>query len=116
MKLQIERLIVWPKKEGFDPREIEFKPNCVNVLSGDSRTGKSAVVAIIDYCLGSHDCSVPGGKVRENASWFGIVISTADGRHLLAREILMQSGKRRAISSSSHLNRTSPFQRQLKRT
>ena len=85
MKLQIERLIVWPKKEGFDPREIEFKPNCVNVLSGDSRTGKSAVVAIIDYCLGSHDCSVPGGKVRENASWFGIVISTADGRHLLAR-------------------------------
>ena len=32
MKLQIERLIVWPKKEGFDPREIEFKPNCVNVL------------------------------------------------------------------------------------
>ena len=21
MKLQIERLIVWPKKEGFDPRE-----------------------------------------------------------------------------------------------
>lgn len=85
MKLQIERLIVWPKKDGFDPREIEFKPNCVNVLSGDSRTGKSAVVAIIDYCLGSHDCSVPGGKVRENASWFGIVISTADGRHLLAR-------------------------------
>lgn len=85
MKFQIERLIVWPKKEGFDPREIEFQPNCVNVLSGDSRTGKSAVVAIIDYCLGSHDCSVPGGKVRENASWFGIVVSTAEGRLLLAR-------------------------------
>lgn len=85
MNFQIERLIVWPKKEGFVPREIEFKPNCVNVLSGDSRTGKSAVVAIIDYCLGSHDCSVPGGKVRENASWYGIVVTTAEGRLLLAR-------------------------------
>lgn len=85
MKFQIERLVVWPKKEGFDPQEIEFLPNCVNVLSGDSRTGKSAVVAIIDYCLGSHDCSVPGGKVRENASWYGIVVTTAEGRLLLAR-------------------------------
>ena len=48
MDFQIERLIIWPKKEGFDPKEVEFKKNCVNVLSGDSRTGKSAVVSIID--------------------------------------------------------------------
>lgn len=85
MNFQIERLIVWPKKTEFAPREIAFKQNCVNVLSGDSRTGKSAVVAIIDYCLGSHDCSVPGGKVRENASWYGIVVMTSEGRLLLAR-------------------------------
>lgn len=85
MNFQIERLIVWPNKDGFEPREIEFKLNCLNVLSGDSRTGKSALVAIIDYCLGAHDCSVPGGKVRENASWFGIVVKTDNGRLLLAR-------------------------------
>lgn len=85
MNFQIERLIVWPKKAEFAPREIAFKTNCVNVLSGDSRTGKSAVVAIIDYCLGSHDCSVPGGKVRENSSWYGIVVTTGEGRLLLAR-------------------------------
>lgn len=85
MDFQIERLIVWPKKEDFEPREVVFKKNCVNVLSGDSRTGKSAVVSIIDYCLGSHDFSVPGGKVRENAAWFGIVVVIGNERMLLAR-------------------------------
>ena len=85
MDFQIERLIIWPKKEGLDPKEVEFKKNCVNVLSGDSRTGKSAVVSIIDYCLGSHDFSVPGGKVRENASWFGLVVIIGEDRLLLAR-------------------------------
>lgn len=85
MKLQIERLIVWPKKEGETRNEIRFELDCVNVLSGESRTGKSAVASIIDYCLGSSDCNVPIGRVRENVEWFGIVVVTDAGRLLLAR-------------------------------
>lgn len=86
MKLQIERLIVWSKHDIPKRNEIAFKPECVNVLSGESRTGKSAVSSIIDYCLGSRDCEVPIGRVRENVSWYGIVIDTDVGRYLLARE------------------------------
>lgn len=85
MNLQIERLIVWPKADGFKRNEIKFKLDCVNVLSGESRTGKSAVSSIIDYCLGSSDCNIPIGRVRENVSWFGIVVVMDSGRWLLAR-------------------------------
>lgn len=87
MQFQIEKIIVWPiDSERFPrPREVEFKLNCVNVISGESRTGKSAIVAIIDYCLGSDECTIPGGKVRDNASWFGVIAAHAGGRLLLAR-------------------------------
>lgn len=74
MNLQIERLIVWPKADGFKRNEIKFKLDCVNVLSGESRTGKSAVSSIIDYCLGSSDCNIPiaasGKMCRGLASWW----------------------------------------------
>lgn len=85
MYLQIERLIVWPKSDKFGPNQVEFKLNCVNVLSGESRTGKSAISSIIDYCLGSRDCMIPIGRVRDNASWYGIVAMVEDKRYLFAR-------------------------------
>lgn len=86
MKLQIERLIVWSKHNKPKRNDVIFKPDCLNIISGESRTGKSAVSSIIDYCLGSKDCEVPIGRVRENVSWYGLVISTERGRFLIARE------------------------------
>lgn len=52
-------------------RDIELVPGAVNVISGDSYTGKSALLEIIDYCLGANDCHIPG-IVREATSWVGI--------------------------------------------
>jgi hypothetical protein len=57
----------------------------VNVISGASKTGKSAVIPIIDYCLASGKCSIPVGTIREACSWFGVVIDTMEGQLLLAR-------------------------------
>ena len=38
---------------------IELRENDVSILTGSSGTGKSAVVAAIDYCLGSKSCKLP---------------------------------------------------------
>ncbi|WP_245291687.1 DUF3732 domain-containing protein [Methylosinus sp. R-45379] len=57
----------------------------VNVISGASKTGKSAVIPIIDYCLASGKCGIPVGTIRTACSWFGIVIETMEGQKLLAR-------------------------------
>lgn len=84
MHFQILKLVLW-SKAGHPPRVVEFEPGMVNVISGASKTGKSAVIPIIDYCLASGKCSIPVGVIREACSWFGIVIDTLDGQKLLAR-------------------------------
>lgn len=85
MQLQILEVILWPKNAGHEPRRVPFKPGIVNVISGASKRGKSSVIPIVDYCLGSRLCNIPAGKIRESCSWFGIRISTSEGEKLLAR-------------------------------
>jgi len=40
-------------------RTIAFDPDKVNVITGASGTGKSAIIEAIDYCLGSSKCDLP---------------------------------------------------------
>lgn len=84
MYFQLRKLILWPRTDE-KPRELDFVPGVVNVISGASKTGKSAVIPIIDYCLAADKCAIPVGVIRENCSWFGIVIDTVEGQKLLAR-------------------------------
>lgn len=84
MYFQVRKLILWSRKIA-DRRIVTFEPGKVNVISGASKTGKSAVIPIIDYCLGSDKCAIPVGVIRDACSWFGIVIETAEGQKLLAR-------------------------------
>ncbi len=84
MYFQIRQVILWPKNGGV-PRVVEFSPGMVNVISGASKTGKSSVIPIIDYCLGSDKCSIPVGVIRESCSWFGVLMDTEEGQKLLAR-------------------------------
>lgn len=84
MYFQLRKLILWPRHDG-QPRIVDFHPGVVNVISGASKTGKSAVIPIIDYCLAADKCAIPVGVIRENCSWFGVVIDTVEGQKLLAR-------------------------------
>ena len=84
MYFQISKLILW-SKNGRGNRNVEFKPRMVNVITGASKTGKSAIVPIVDYCLGSGKCAIPVGVIRDACSWFGVVIQTVEGEKLFAR-------------------------------
>ncbi|WP_175927500.1 DUF3732 domain-containing protein [Burkholderia cepacia] len=86
MYFQIRGIVLWPRNDKFQPRTLKFELGKVNVISGASRTGKSAVIPIIDYCLGSSTCSIPVNTIRKYCEWFGIVIATAEGEKLLARK------------------------------
>ncbi|EAO6780595.1 MULTISPECIES: DUF3732 domain-containing protein [Enterobacteriaceae] len=86
MYFQIRGIILWPRNKKFKPRTIRFELGKVNVISGASRTGKSAVIPIIDYCLGSNSCSIPVNTIRRYCEWFGIVVATEQGEKLLARK------------------------------
>jgi hypothetical protein len=87
MNLQLLKLVIWPKSDKFAPRVVEFKPGKVNVITGSSRTGKSAIIPIIDYCLASSDCFIPIDTIRDYAAWYGIVVQTESEQILLSRMV-----------------------------
>lgn len=87
MNFQLLKLIIWPKSTSFAPRVVNFKPGVLNVITGASRTGKSAIIPIIDYCLASSDCFIPIDTIRDNASWYGVVFQTDSEQILLSRAV-----------------------------
>lgn len=68
-------------------RTLNIEPGRANIISGDSRTGKSAVLDIVNYCFGSKECNVPEGIVRRNVSWFGLLLQTKKGQAFVARQV-----------------------------
>lgn len=64
---------------------VEFKTG-VNVITGRSSTGKSALIEIFDYCFGSSDYTVPAGIITENAKLYFSVLHMRESILILARE------------------------------
>jgi len=85
MQFQLKEIVLWPKKSHLPPRRLMFQSGAVNVITGASRTGKSAIIPIIDYCLGANSCSIPVQTIRDACSWFGVIVRTDQGEKLFAR-------------------------------
>ena len=85
MKLALLKIILWPKQPELPPRVIPFLPDKINVITGESATGKSSLTAIIDYCLGSGKCAIPVGLIRDVTEWFGLHIKLANTEMIVAR-------------------------------
>jgi len=86
MKFSINSLLLWPKHKELVYRQVKFSSNGVNIITGASRTGKSAIIPIIDYCLGSGECTIPVGIIRDTCSWFGVLFDLKDEQMLLCRK------------------------------
>lgn len=64
---------------------VSFGPG-VNVVTGKSSTGKSALIEIFDYCFGSSDFTVPEGVITEHADTYFTVICLNRTNLVLARK------------------------------
>ncbi|MGE5483617.1 MAG: DUF3732 domain-containing protein [Ignavibacteriales bacterium] len=85
MQTKIRKIILWPRNPEFNRREIEFAERGISVITGWSLTGKSALIPIIDYCLGSGRCSIPVGVIRQAVSWYGLLLEVDEIPVLCAR-------------------------------
>src|SRR5436309_1702664 len=85
MQLTILKIILWSKNTDLRPRVIPFEPGKINVISGESGTGKSTLTWIVDYCLGSEKCSIPVGLIRDLTGWFGLQVKLANTEMIIAR-------------------------------
>lgn len=70
MKFYITGLYIWLKNG--TRRDINFLPDKINVITGNSNTGKTTILSIIDYCLISRKHQIPESIINENASHYGI--------------------------------------------
>lgn len=83
MDFTISSIILWPKDASKPIRKIEFEPGKVNIITGGSEKGKSAIISIVDYCLGSGVCRIPTRKIRDLSGWFGVLFTLAEGNQIL---------------------------------
>lgn len=90
MKFWLEQMVLWYSFGGS--RKIEFQNNKVNVLTGNSLTGKSAVLQIFDYCFFASHSKLPENTINENVSWYGIKFHINDKSFTIARKSL-EKGK-----------------------
>lgn len=54
-------------------RDLIFKVDGLNVITGRSSTGKSALSEIIEYCMGRSSFNVPEGIIRDKVAWFAVI-------------------------------------------
>lgn len=67
-------------------RHLTFNIGKVNIISGESKSGKSVIGDIIDYCMGGSACNIADGIVRETVSWYGLLLQLGEERIFVARQ------------------------------
>ena len=69
-----------------EPRTVAFRPGQLNIVTGESKTGKSALLTIVEYCLGRDSIRVPVGPITDTVSWYATLWQfTGGGRVFVAR-------------------------------
>jgi len=68
-----------------EKRELLFNINGLNIITGRSSTGKSAISEIIEYCMGRSTFNVPEGVIRDKVSWFGVIYQFQFDQVLIAK-------------------------------
>lgn len=67
-------------------RHLPFNLGTVNIITGKSQSGKSAVGDIIGYCLGGTSCNIADGVIRENVAWYGLLLQFENEQVFVARK------------------------------
>ena len=84
MTLQIRSISIF--SQVGERRDVKFRLGALNVVTGASKTGKSALLDIVDYCWGRDECTIPEGEIRKSVSWFAVLFDNEGEGILIARK------------------------------
>lgn len=85
MSFQIKDVVLY-NHEG-ERRKLTLNTGELNIITGESKTGKTALIDIIDYCLASDTCDIPEGVIRDAVEWVGVRLQIVNGEVFVARKI-----------------------------
>jgi hypothetical protein len=84
MKFHIQNMYIWLTNGRV--RKLSFEPNKVNIITGDSLTGKTAILDIIDYCLFASKHTISEASINERAEWYGLRFFVEGKTYTIARK------------------------------
>lgn len=96
--IQLRAVAIW-NRDG-QRRTIELRPGELNIITGEAKTGKSALLEIVEFCLGRSTVSLPEGVVTQTVDWYGVIVSAGDQSVFIGRPGPKQG---QATVSGAHL-------------
>lgn len=81
--MQIKTVILY--SHSGEKRVLPFQIGKVNIITGKSKTGKSAIINIIDYCLGRASFLIPEGIIRDTVAWYAVIFQLHDSQIFIAK-------------------------------
>lgn len=99
MRFIMHEVKLWFKNEVASSKSYLFLPDKVNVITGDSTTGKTSFWSIIDYCLMSGKTNI-ANIINEKISWYGIRF-TINGKEI---SIARKATQKDSASSAVYFN------------
>ena len=84
MRFYIQKVYLWFSEE--TKTCLDFEPNKVNIIRGNSSRGKSNIFAIIDYCLMSDKPNIVEPIINQYTEYYGIEIQLGDTHYSIFRK------------------------------
>lgn len=82
--MQIKKVVLY--NYSSEKRELCFELGALNIITGVSGTGKTALGTIIDYILGSSEGVFPDGPIRDTVAWSALVLECSGKELFVARK------------------------------
>ncbi len=81
--MQLDALILY-NADG-DIRQIRFRSGQLNIISGESGTGKSSIIGILRFLLGGDSPHVPLGPIQDTVAWYGLLAHVGNTQFFIGR-------------------------------
>lgn len=81
--MQLDALLLY-NADG-DVRQIRFRPGQLNIITGESGTGKSSIIGILRFLLGSDSPHVPLGPIQNTVTWYGLLAHVGNTHFFIGR-------------------------------
>lgn len=81
--MQLDTLVIY--NATGDQREINFRPGELNIITGESGTGKTSLIGILRFLLGGDSPHVPLGPIQSTVAWYGLAAHVGQTHFFIAR-------------------------------
>lgn len=82
--MQLRSIILY--NHSGEQQVLDFELGRLNIVTGTSQTGKSALLDIVDFCLGRDEVTLPIGPITRTVAWYAVILQLADTRAFVARK------------------------------